>query len=227
MPRKIAFLHTSPVHIETFEQLVKAADPGVQINHVVAEDLLTDAQTVGIHDRGLVERIHKAMTDAASGGSVVVACTCSTIGGVAERALTNGRFKAMRIDRAMADRAVQCGPRILVVATAESTIQPTIALIQESADALGTEVSIQHRVGADAWSHFLRGDREAYMAAIVALIRSTPIEADVIVLAQASMAPAAQRLGDLGIEVLSSPILGVRSILDHVTRQRPTHGELS
>jgi len=213
MPKKIAFLHTSPVHIETFERLAKAADPDVQTSHVVAEDLLADAQAVGIHDGGLVERVHQAMTDAASGGAVVVACTCSTIGGLAERASTNGRFQAMRIDRAMADRAVRCGPRILIVATAESTLQPTLALIHESAAALGTKVSIQHLVGADAWAHFMRGDLEAYIDAIVALIRSAPIEADVIVLAQASMAPAAQRLGDLGIEVLSSPTLGVESIL--------------
>lgn len=216
MPKKIAFLHTSPVHIETFEQLVKAVDPDVETIHVVAEDLLTDAQALGVHDSGLIVRIHNSMTTAASDDAAVVVCTCSTIGGVAERTLTNGRFKAMRIDRAMADRAVRCGPRILVVATAESTLQPTMTLIQESASALGTEVSIQHRVGADAWSHFLRGDREAYIDAILALIRSAPIDADVIVLAQASMAPAAQRLGDLGIEVLSSPTLGVKSIVDYV-----------
>lgn len=209
----VAFLHTSPVHVDTFERLVKATDPRVQTTHIVAEDLLSDAQVVGIDDMNLIDRVHKAMVDAASNGAAVVACTCSTIGGIAEKAPTNGRFKALRIDRAMADRAVQCGPNVLIVAALESTLEPTTKLIQESAIALECDVTIQQLVVEGAWSHFLRGDREAYIGAIVAAVRSAPVECNVVVLAQASMLPAAEQLDDLGTEVLSSPTLGVKSIL--------------
>lgn len=213
MSYHITFLHTSRVHVETFERLVKAADPRVQTTHIVAEDLLADAQTMGIDDANLIDRVHKAMIDGASNGSAVVACTCSTIGGVAERVATNGRFRALRIDRAMADRAVQSGPNILVVAALESTLQPTTALIQESAAALKLEVSIQHLVVQGAWPYFMRGDRDAYIGAVVAAVRSGVLETDVVVLAQASMAPAAEQLHDLGIQVLSSPAMGVASIV--------------
>ena len=40
-------------------------------------------------------------------------------------------------------------------------------------------------------------------------------DCDVVVLAQASMAPAAQLLTGLGVEVLSSPGLGVQAITAH------------
>ena len=213
MRNHISFLHTSPVHVETFEGLVKAADPRVRTSHIVAEDLLSDAQVVGVDDANLINRIHEAMIDAASNGSAIVASTCSTIGGVAERTPTKGRFRALRIDRAMADRAVQSGTNILIVVALESTLQPTRELVQESAAALKRDVTLQHLVVKDAWSHFMRGDREAYIATVVAAIRSTPIGTDVVVLAQASMAPAAEQLHDLGIEVLSSPTLGVKSIV--------------
>lgn len=201
------------MHVETFERLIKAADPRIQTTHIVVEDLLFDAQIVGIDDTNLIDRIHKAMIDAASNGSAVVACTCSTIGGVAERTPTSSRFHALRIDRAMADRAVQSGPSILIVAALESTLQPTTELIQESAAVLRREVTIQSLVVEGAWSHFIRGDHEAYIGAIVAAVRSAAVEANVIVLAQASMALAAEHLRNLGIAVLSSPMLGVESIV--------------
>ena len=116
----------------------------------------------------------------------------------------------------MAERAVRSGPDILVVAALESTLRPTIELIREAAAALGRDIAVRHLLVADAWRHFMRGDREAYVGAVVAAIRGEPVAADVVVLAQASMAPAAERLQDLGVEVLSSPALGVKDVLDRL-----------
>ena len=53
--------------------------------------------------------------------------------------------------------------------------------------------------------------------------REAPERAEVVVLAQASMAPAAALLGDLGVEVLSSPALGVAQAL-RVAALRPSSG---
>lgn len=211
--RRIAFLHTSPVHVETFERLTKAADPTVEIEHVVAEDLLADAQRVGASDPALIARVHEAMTKAASSGASLVVCTCSTIGGSAERTPTRGGFAVARIDRAMADRAVKQGPRILIVAAVESTVRPTRELVQESAAALRKNVKIEELLVPGAWPHFLRGDRAAYAAAVAEAVRPAAARTDVVVLAQASMAPAAALLADLGVEVLASPVLGVQSAL--------------
>lgn len=213
MRQHIAFLHTSPVHVETFERLVRAANPAIKIEHVVAEDLLAEAQSVGPADPALVARVQDAMKSAASNGAAIVACTCSTIGGAAEKTPTDGRFIAARIDRAMADRAVKLGPHILVVAALESTLKPTVDLIQESASAVGINTEIQLVLASDAWPHFTNGDREAYIEAVVQAVRTAPRTANVIVLAQASMASAAESLRELGVEVLSSPRIGVQSLL--------------
>ena len=126
---------------------------------------------------------------------------------------THGRFTALRIDRAMADRAAQLGPRILVVAALESTLGPTADLIHESAAMLGTRVNIKPLLVDGAWSQFLSGDQGAYVQTIADTIRNAGRLVDVVNLAQASMAPAEGLLADLGVEVLSSPQLGVRSIM--------------
>lgn len=211
MPHHIAFLHTSPVHIATFDRITQTVDPTLRVEHTVDEALLADAQRMGATDAALVQRVQAAMRGAAAQGASLVVCTCSTVGGAAERTPIHTGFAVARIDRAMADRAVALGPRILVVAALESTLGPTTELIRESANARGTAVDVQHLLVAEAWSHFQRGDRAAYLEAVAAAIRATPLHADAIVLAQASMADAADALRDLGVEVLSSPLLGVQS----------------
>ena len=209
----IAFLHTSPVHVETFDRLVKAARPDVRAEHVIAEALLRDAQQVGVNDPPLIKRVHDAMTDATARGATTVVCTCSTIGGIAERTPARPGLRFARIDRAMADRAVQLGPGILVVAALRSTIEPTAQLIRESAVTLRADVALQTLWVEGAWPHFERGDRAAYIGAIVAALHAAPRDYDVVVLAQASMADAADALQDLGVQVLSSPRLGVQALL--------------
>ncbi len=209
----VAFLHTSPVHVETFDRLVKAAEPALRVDHIVAEALLSDAQRVGVTDPSLIRSVHAAMNDAAASGATIVVCTCSTIGGIAERTPSRPGLRFARIDRAMADRAVQLGPRVLVVAALRSTLEPTAQLICESAAALRAEVQLQTLWVEGAWPHFERGDRAAYTGAVVSALRAAPRRYDVVLLAQASMADAADALQDLGVEVLSSPRLGVQALL--------------
>lgn len=213
MCRTIAFLHTSPTHIETFDRLVNEADPSIEVQHLVAEDLLLKAQQVGADDPLLTRRVHDAMLNAASRGAAIVVCTCSTIGGAAENTPSQGRFVAARIDRAMGDRAVTLGRRVLLVAALESALNPTGKLIQESAATLRSEVELEHFLIPDAWSLFQQGDREAYIQAVAAAVRRRALGADVVVLAQASLAPAVALLNELRVEVLASPALGVRSAL--------------
>ncbi|WP_222619372.1 hypothetical protein [Undibacterium hunanense] len=137
----------------------------------------------------------------------------SGIGGVAERMSVQADFHTARIDRAMADSAVALGPRILLVAALETTLLPTTELLMESAHALDKPVSISNLLVSDAWAYFLQGDSDAYLQAISTAVRNQmqkhAADIDVIVLAQASMASAAQTLSGIGRQVLSSPRLGV------------------
>lgn len=216
MRKHIAFLHTSSVHVETFDRLVKALNTQVQLEHIVAEDLLAEAQRVGADDPVLVKRIQAVVAGAAANGAAIVVCTCSTIGGAAERTQPAADYAVARIDRAMADRAVELGPRILMVAALESTLEPTAQLIQESATAQQTDVELTQLLVPDAWEHFQRGDREAYIGAVVAAVRAQTRPVDVVVLAQASMSSAAEALIDMEFAVLASPALGVHRVLAYL-----------
>lgn len=213
MPDDIAFLHTAAVHVATFTKLVADAAPALRQRHIVNEALLVDAQRDGANDPAIVARAHAAMHEAAANGARVVVCTCSTIGGAAESTVTNGRFIATRVDRAMADRAVLLGPRVLVLAALASTLEPTKKLLESSQMRANVTIDARYAVVGPAWSHFINRDLDAYYAAIVAQIERDAPNADVIVLAQASMAPAAELSRTSAIEVLSSPASGVQHAL--------------
>ncbi len=207
MRHDITFLHTSPVHVPTFDALMRATAPGLRVAHVVREDLLADAQTEGVDSPALVARVRQALAEA---DARVVVCTCSTLGGIAEDAPTGGAYRVTRIDRAMADAAARAGPRVLLVAALSSTLQPTAALLQSSAERLGTPVVIETLLVAGAWPHFQAGRQREYIDTLVEAVAGVAAGADSVVLAQASMAPVAALLAERGISALTSPHLGVQ-----------------
>jgi len=118
----------------------------------------------------------------------------------------------------MAEKAVRKGPRVLIVAALESTLAPTTALIFRAAADAGIDVQPRPLLVQDAWVHFQAGESERYIATLAKAIRAAADDTDVVVLAQASMAPVTQALAGLGIDVLSSPELGVEQALALLAR---------
>ncbi len=134
----------------------------------------------------------------------MVVCTCSTIGGPAELLASAVGVPVVRVDRPMAERAVDSGSRIAVVAALESTMGPTVQLLTEVAHDMGRTPTIEAVVVTDAWSLFENGDMTGYEGAIAAAVDSLEPGVDIVVLAQASMAAAVPQC-KTATPVLSSP----------------------
>lgn len=211
-PGRLTLLHTAPANVAAFSLLLAELAPGVPVRHVLAADLLDDARADGITPE-LRGRVAEQVRRASDGGASVVLCTCSTIGDCAETSLVPAGVTVLRVDRAMAERAVATGPRIGVAAALESTLGPTEALLRQVAAEAGTPVELTRILCTEAWPLFEAGDRAGFHAAVATSVRAGAAGCDVVVLAQASMAGAADRLDDLPIPVLSSPRLGLEAAL--------------
>lgn len=201
----LALLHTSPVHVPVFDALRDETHPDLELRHHVDEDLLSRARERG--PDAVADAVRAALVRAAADGARAVLCTCSTIGAVAEAAAPEAGVPVLRVDRPMAAAAVAAGERIVVLATVASTLAPTVALIEEEAARAGRPVTVRTLLAGDAWDRFTAGDTEAYVR-LVAAAADTVTDADAIVLAQASMAPA-RRLTTTPVPVLSSPRPGL------------------
>ncbi|MEU6283215.1 aspartate/glutamate racemase family protein [Streptomyces sp. NPDC047028] len=203
----LALLHTSPAHIPVFDALRDGDHPGLRLCHLVDEDLLERAGRHGVD--AVTDDVRAALDRAVATGAHAVLCTCSTIGGAAEDLGADAVVPVLRVDRPMAAAAVAAGPRVTVLATVAATLRPTVDLIEQEAARSGRPVSVRTRLVDGAWRHFASGDTNAYARHVAAAADAvTATETDVIVLAQASMAPA-QRLTDTTLPVLSSPRPGL------------------
>ncbi|WP_328381914.1 aspartate/glutamate racemase family protein [Streptomyces sp. NBC_00400] len=203
----LALLHTSPVHVPVFDTLRDEEAPGLTMNHLVRPELLDRARAQG--PDSVAKDLEADLAGAARGGARAALCTCSTIGSVAEAAGAALGLPVLRVDRPMAATAVATGPRIAVLAALESTLVPTEDLIRQEAAGAGRGISVRTVLVPDAWEHFEAGDHDGYLTAVASAAREIR-DADVIVLAQASMAPAADGL-DVGVPVLAGPRTGLRA----------------
>ncbi|MFD3694926.1 aspartate/glutamate racemase family protein [Streptomyces sp. NPDC058646] len=211
MVNGLLLLHTSPVHVPVFDALRDRCHPGAGLRHLVAPHLLDRARAEG------PESVAPALLGLlAEAGPSPVLVTCSTIGAVAEALAPALGVPVLRVDRPMAAAAVRTGPRIAVLATVESTLTPTGELLAEEARAAGAAVSVRTQLVAGAWERFEAGDAQGCLARVAAAVEAVT-DADVVVLAQASMAAAAE-LAASRIPVLSSPAPGLAAGLELVSR---------
>ncbi|MFF1657366.1 aspartate/glutamate racemase family protein [Streptomyces sp. NPDC058251] len=209
-PGPLALLHTSPLHVPVFDALRDEAHQGLELRHLVVEELLGRARSEG--PDAVADDVRAVLDRAVADGARAVLCTCSTIGAVAERAAAG--VPVLRVDRPMAAAAVAAGPRVVVLAAVHSTLEPTVALVEEEALRAGRRVDVRTVLVDGAWSLFEAGDTDGYARA-VAVAADAVTDADAIVLAQASMAPA-QHLTTTPTPVLSSPRPGLAAGADVV-----------
>ncbi|MCT9008279.1 aspartate/glutamate racemase family protein [Streptomyces rhizosphaerihabitans] len=206
----LALLHTSPTHVPVFDALRDEAHPGLELRHLVDEELLARARSEG--PEAVADDVRALLARAVADGARVVLCTCSTIGAVAER--TDAGVPVLRVDRPMAAAAVAAGPRVVVLATVASTLEPTVALVEDEARRVGRPVDIRTELVDGAWALFEAGDTDG-CGRVVADAADAVTDADAIVLAQASMT-AAQRFTTTSVPVLSSPRPGLAAAVDAV-----------
>ncbi|MEU9859319.1 aspartate/glutamate racemase family protein [Streptomyces sp. NPDC047971] len=210
---RLGLLHTSAVHVPVFDALRDRHHPELDLRHHVVEELLERARAEGPH--AVVGAVRDALAEALADGARAVLCTCSTIGAVAERCAAELGVPVLRVDRPMAAEAVGW-ERIVVVASVRSTLAPTLDLLREES---GDRTSFVTTLVVDgAWERFEAGDRDGYLDTVAAAVdRVDPDGGGVVVLAQASMADAAERT-TTPLPVLSSPRLGLAAAAEAVRR---------
>lgn len=213
MPDAITLLHTAASHIDGFERLLGALAPGASARHEVREDLLELACRLGVDHPQVIAQVATAVQHAAGAdGAAFVLCTCSTIGGIAEQAGRAAGLRVLRVDRPMAEQAVRAGRRVLVLAAVDSTLAPTTILLREAAASAGVQMDLRTLLCEGAWALFETGRTQDYLRAVADVVTTLADEADVIVLAQASMAAAADLCASEP-PVLSSPRSGLAAAL--------------
>lgn len=190
----LTFIHTSPVLTPLFSGLCRQHLPGVAITHMVDESLIKDTIAHGALRRLTIRRLISMIESAEAAGADAVLVTCSSIGPAVDLAKPLFDMPIVRVDEAMAERAVTLGSRIGVAATLSTTLAPTVELIRRKADAAGRSVQIEEGLCGGAFEAVLAGDTATHDRLLSATLLELAARVDVIVLAQASMARVVEAL---------------------------------
>ena len=214
MPARIAFIHTSPSMIPVFKALADELLAGVDLFNVVDESLLCDIIREGRCPPVTARRLAGHVLSAADAGATHVLVTCSSMGHAVDATRSLCPAVVLRVDEPMAREAVRRGSTIGVIATLPSTLHPTAELIRATAAAEGKPVQIETRVVEGAFAAVIGGRGAEHDALVIAALKEMTGQADVIVLAQASMARVVDSLppGDRSKPILSSPRLAVEHL---------------
>ncbi|QDP96022.1 hypothetical protein FOE78_09035 [Microlunatus elymi] len=213
---RLAMLHTGAVVIPTFTELAAHQLPTVEIQHLLDDRIVSDLGR-GAERTDIATRLAALGRAAKTSGADAIVFTCSSISGYAAALEDDLGLPVFRIDEAMADEAVRGAQRISVIATLETTLLPTAALLRERAAGQGKQPEITEVVVPGAFEAVTGGDRDRHDALVAQAITDQAGRSDVIVLAQASMASAAAKT-QVDVPVLTSPELGIRRVAELLAR---------
>ena len=110
----------------------------------------------------------------------------------------------------MVEKALEIGEKIAVIATIGTTLNPSVAMIRDTAEKVGKKVQVDSVLLEDAYQElFLNKNASAHNRIIIEKIREIENFYDVIVLAQGSMVTLLDDLSDVHTPILTSPRMGV------------------
>jgi len=218
--RRIGLLHTVPALAGTFDDLLKREGSAEKVVHVVDAGLLAAAIDHGVDDEVRAE-VFSHLKHLVDDGAEAILVTCSSIGEAVDAAAAQLSVPVLRVDVPMAEEAIQLAverapadrpARVQVLATLQATLGPTGRLLESRVATATRPVEVSARVVEGAAAARSAGDQATHDRLVAEAIQEANDTADVIVLAQASMAAAAAGL-DLSVPILTSPEGGVKALI--------------
>lgn len=213
MKKSIAIIQTSAVSSAELKALCSEIMPDVTVYQIIDDSLIKEVNANGGPTYGVKRRMLSYYQQAESLGVDAILNQCSSVGEVADAIKPFVRVPVVKIDEAMAEKAVSMGRRIGVIATVPTTVGPSVRLIEQKAREAGKEIEIETHLVKDAMMILIeKGDAETHNKMVLGEVEAAAESCDVVVLAQGSMTVLLPLLGHIKKPVLTSPRLGVERV---------------
>ena len=217
--RTVAAVFTAQSIVESTRQLFAELVPDCRVISIIEDALIQDVIRAGRVTPEITRRLIRYYLAAEDTGADLIFNTCSSIGDVAIMARNLVTIPLVKIDDAMAAEAVRIGMRVGVLATLQTTLAPTVRLVRAQAEKAGRTVSVGEGLAKGAFEALVARQAEKHDELVASAAERVAGHADVIVLAQGSMARMEEALAKrTGKPVLSSPRRGVLEVKDTLER---------
>ena len=208
--KKIAMLHTSSATLAMMQQLIADIMPEVEVMHLVEESMIKQVMKAGGVTPNIAARIADYVHIAEKADCDIFITACSSIGTAVEQCQFLTPLQLARIDSAMVEEAIEKGERIAVLATVATTLKPTLDYVQRKIQESGKPRAVTPILMEEAFHALLAGEMDTHDRIVADGLKTAFSQADVVMLAQASMARVLQQLPTPPVPVLTSPESGIR-----------------
>ena len=211
---KITLISTSLNTAGAMNRLFAEEFPDVTIANIVDDCLVKEVlANENVISSSVVRRVCSYVVSAELSGANLVVITCSTISPTARVAERLVGIPVLRIDEPLAERAVEWGDRVKVLATISSTLAPSVELLREKSRQKGKEIVLDSSLCERARQFLDEGNPQEHDRILREEIEISLKRFDLIVLAQASMGRVLDTLdGKERSRVLTSPTLAIEHI---------------
>ncbi|MDF2890296.1 MAG: Asp/Glu racemase [Clostridia bacterium] len=211
--KSIALIHTVKSVANTFEdKLREYIDEEIKVHNLLDDFLANNPNEIGEFSITNYNRLLNDIKNAEMTGADIIVTTCSTLTPVVDVIRPFISIPIIAIDDAMAKKAIVYGNKLMVLATAQSTVEPTKSKLLLEAKNAKVNIAIDSRVCHSAFKALKILDMETHDS-LLKEMASDITGYDCIVLAQASMAHLESDVAKIcGCPVLSSPSLCLRQI---------------
>ena len=210
---KIGFVHTGVPIGMLLKKMMSQSMPDIPSFHIVDDSLIQDLLQTGEFTPSILKRLCAQISMAKEAGADIIMVTCSSIAPGVDFARKLVDVPVMKIDEPMAEEAVAAADTVGVLATAKTTLVPSVQLIKQVADKKGKPVKVKSKLISEAFDFFLQGDMENHDRLVKEAGVELAQQTDVLVLAQASMSHLATEIEKAsGTPTLTSPQIAVNAL---------------
>lgn len=211
--KRVVMIHTSPVSLDDLKALCKEILPDVELMNIIDDSLLEEVKKNNGITPKVISRMCAYVQTAQTLRPDLIFNQCSSVGEAFDIAKKCADCLTLKIDEAMAEKAVALGNRIAVIATVGSTMKPSCHLIERKAKDIGKEVIVTPYLVDGALDILMKeNNREKHNQLVLEQIKKADECHEVIVLAQGSMTTMLPYIGDIQHPVLTSPRLAIEKI---------------
>lgn len=213
MKRPVALIHTSPAAIPPLAEYYRRQAPELEITNLLEDGLLRFLASG--NETAVEERLQDLLCVARDVYQCELAMlTCSAVSRQLIRRLSNALgLPILKIDEALARKAVQAGPRLGVIVTFPPAQPAASKLLRDMAAEAERTLELSFRVIPQAYEALLGGQEERHDELLIhAVAELDRLGLDAIVLAQVSMARILGKLPQTQTPVLSSLAASLEAI---------------
>jgi Asp/Glu/hydantoin racemase len=216
MKRKVAIIHATQLAVKPMLDAFHTSAPDVEIIHLLDEGLLVAVNEQGGVTQPILNAFRGLLRKGVDCGVDGILLSCSAFSPYVEELETELPVPLVSVDGAMLQQALSLGERIGIVATVVAAGHTTARQLQEMAEKRGKEVTARVEIVTEAFEELKRGCGERHDELVKQGAEKLIPMSDVLVLAQLSMARAADSLAFSPIPVLTSPLVSVNALLERI-----------